>query len=110
VEELELELVLLASDEAALEHGRTDQSSSLEGTVERAAVVEAVEQHRTIVLRLARGPSLHVVVLGLEKQLAVLEVVDAVDHLGAVDRPEVSDLPPLELPDLHVDPSFARAR
>jgi hypothetical protein len=105
--QLELELILLSPDETALEHGCASQRLAIERSVERASAIEAVEQYRTVVFSFARWPAPYVVVVGLEREAMILVVVDLVDHLGAIDRPEVSDLLPLERPDLHFESSPA---
>jgi hypothetical protein len=109
MKELELQLVLPSPDEAALQHRRANQRFAVECSVERSAAIEAIQQDRTVAFGLARWPALYVVVLRPEDELVVLVAVYTVDQLRAVYRPELTDLVPLELPDLHVQSSLAIA-
>jgi hypothetical protein len=105
MKKLELELIFLSPDETALEHHYANQDPAIESADKRAAVIEAIEQDRTVAIRLARWPALHVVVFRLQNEFVALAVVDPIDHLGTIDRPDVADLMPLELPDLHLESS-----
>jgi hypothetical protein len=109
MKKLQLELISVSPDETALEHRCADQDLAVERPVERPAVIEAIEQSWTVAFWLARWPSLHVVVFGLQHELLARAAVDLVDYLGAIDRPDVRDLMPLELRDLHIESSSALA-
>jgi hypothetical protein len=69
-----------------------DRDAHQRAAVERAGegrpAVEGGVEQRGVLLSLAGRPAAHVEVGRLQLQLAVAQHVDALDHLGAVDRPD----------------------
>lgn len=98
MEELQLHELPMGAARARIDHGDSRQPVAVEGRFEVPLAVVRVEEDGQIEVGFAGRPTGHGEMVRLQDELPVLEPVDVLDVLGAVDRPEKRDFVAFEWP------------